>query len=361
MLVNTLSSHSRSRAFPISMILAALLILQTACAGKPEPTPKQPEESMEETPTMTPASGETLTPAVTEIQDWLALPENEWQKLAPMRKPRTEMPAILLDGIVYVPGGYNQATMGSDDFEAYDITQNTWTGLKSLPADLDHLMGTTFDGKIYIFGGNTVMEDEIRSNRYYRYDPKTDAWTALGEMPYRNSEAFAVATSEYIYILGGRGRELIRYDPSGDSWDFLAPMQFERNHLGAVELDGKIYAIGGRDLNHVATNTVEVYDPETDTWTMGPAMQEAHGALYVTVLNGKIYTMGGEDVPESRVISSVEIYDPERGTWSYGPQMPYGLHGGGAVSYEGNIYLLGGSNVAGVASNPGWVLAIKPR
>src|SRR3990172_13431223 len=78
--------------------------------------------------------------------------ESRWQQHASMPTQRSEMPAVALDGLIYVPGGFG----GEAAFEAYDPLTDTWQSLPLLPDGRDHLMAAAPGGgvtaqRIYIF------------------------------------------------------------------------------------------------------------------------------------------------------------------------------------------------------------------
>ena len=59
-------------------------------------------------------------------------------------------------------------------------------------------------------------------------------------------------------------RDLAVYDPATDRWSSLPQMPAGREHLAAVALDGKLYVAGGRLGGN--RNAFERYDPAANTW-----------------------------------------------------------------------------------------------
>uniref|UniRef100_A0A8C7J174 BTB domain-containing protein n=1 Tax=Oncorhynchus kisutch TaxID=8019 RepID=A0A8C7J174_ONCKI len=57
-----------------------------------------------------------------------------------------------------------------------------------------------------------------------------------------------------------------RYDPQTDAWTAVAPMSVSRDAVGVCLLGDRLYAVGGYD-GTVYLNTVEAYDPQTNEWT----------------------------------------------------------------------------------------------
>lgn len=288
-----------------------------------------------------------------------AIAGGQWAERTPMPTPRSEMPAALLDGIIYVPGGLG----GPETFEAYDPVADTWTTLAPLPEGRHHFMFAAFDGKLYTFGGSpagSFAKWEAQDNVWV-YDPATDSWdTDLTPLPEPRLAGAAVAHDNYIYVVGGTGgsRALLRYDPAHDEWAALADMGYDTEHTAAVVLGDEIYVLAGRWQNDTITRVV-IYDIAADRWREGPALNLERAGHAATVLNGKIYVFGGEVLPD-QTHDSVEILDPVGGQWAMGVVMPYTLHGVPAVTFEGRIYVIGGSDRVASATNRGRVLVFEP-
>src|SRR5690348_14100473 len=78
----------------------------------------------------------------------------EWQKRsAVMPTPRSEMAAAVIDNLIYVPGGYDSTSNASDRLEVYVPVSDAWASLTLMPAPRHHVMATSYDGKLYVFGG----------------------------------------------------------------------------------------------------------------------------------------------------------------------------------------------------------------
>ncbi|HLA98647.1 MAG TPA: kelch repeat-containing protein [Anaerolineales bacterium] len=288
--------------------------------------------------------------------------ESRWQQHASMPTQRSEMPAVALDGLIYVPGGFG----GEAAFEAYDPLTDTWQSLPLLPDGRHHLMaaahgGGVTAGRIYIFGGASSLIDWRASDTAWAYDPASQEWHELARMPEPRLAGAAVSLGDYLYVVGGAGgsNALLRYDPAGDTWTTLAALAQAREHTAAVAMDGLIYALAGRWSGSGELASVEVYDPASDQWTAGPAMSVARGGHAAAVVNGQIVVAGGEVLSSGRqTLDSVEVLDPAQDVWSSGPALPVPLHGVPAVGLDGSLFILGGSDRAGAIENRGRVFSI---
>lgn len=288
--------------------------------------------------------------------------QGTWEQGATMIMPRSEMPAAVLDGKIYIVGGLVDAlaygTQVTNRMEVYDLAADTWTELAAMPAGRHHHTLAAFEGRLYSFGaeGDTAT---------YIYDPAADTWSEGAEMPSSRYGAAAVVLDEYIYVVGGVDRRvppLLRYNPAADAWTELAPPGTVRDHVAAAVLDGKIWAIGGRDLFTADFSSTEIYDPATDAWTSGPALTTPRAGFSAAVLDGRIYVIGGEvlagDAPA--VVDTMERFDPAGGAWSVVTTLPRALHGVPMVAYDGALVVLGGSALAAGIENYGEVWIFRP-
>lgn len=130
---------------------------------------------------------------------------------------------------------------------------------------------SVLDGRIYAVGGGAVYGRVGAS--VYAYDPASDAWTTLGDLPSPNGFLSVTALGSRLYAIGGQSSSLSYpmqsvwvYDPSSDVWTSAADMPTARHFHAGAKVDGRIYAMGGR-LFHVSSEaghgfaTVEEFTP----------------------------------------------------------------------------------------------------
>jgi N-acetylneuraminic acid mutarotase len=141
----------------------------------------------------------------------LAPGDDAWGSGAPIPTPRNSCAGAVLDGRLHVIGGrsmqegdetgFTQAN--TDVHEAYDLTTDTWTTLAPLPKAAAGIAGATFEGKIYIFGGEEDHEPFVVWTDVWVYDPATDSWEA-GEALRTPRHGHGVVTlSDGLHIVGG--------------------------------------------------------------------------------------------------------------------------------------------------------------
>ena len=290
-----------------------------------------------------------------------------WITDAPLPTPRQEMPHVLLDGKIYLPGGFDRFGGATAVTEAYDPATDTWAEVEPLPIAMHHPSAAAAGGKMYVMGGYSFTSFTPTA-RVFEYDPATDTWTEKTRMPTARGAAVAIALNGKIHVVGGQaaGNALSVhevYDPATDTWEVLARMPTAREHLAGAALDGKVYIVGGRfpdDFGLTNRNTLEAYDPTTDTWARLTPMPTARGGNTAAALHGKLYVFGGEFFTTSTrgVFEENEEYDPATNTWQTMAPMPVPRHGLGAVAVGDTIFIIGGGPVAGFGTtniNAGYI------
>ena len=349
----------------VAFFLISCTLFLSSCAetAVPQATAVSPAAPTEQFATTIPATNTPvpepteLPPTQTAVPPTAAPPPSPsptpeiWQELAKMPTSRSEMSAGVIDGRIYVPGGWDNGYAQTTVLEVYDPANDTWSTAADLPYHVNHHATAVYNNALYVFGPEAAS---------LRYDPTTNTWEELTPMPEERWAGAAAVLDDYIYFLGGSSSnaDLLRYDPATDNWTRLAPLLQPREHTQAVALDGKLYALGGRWDRGL--NSVERYDPATDTWTRVPSMKHPRSGFGAAVWNGKIIVAGGELLSPLVIIDSLELYDPAKNRWELMPiSLPAPLHGLPIAVLNDTLYLLGGSGLAGDVYNRGRVFQLS--
>ncbi len=294
-----------------------------------------------------------------------ATPQLEgWHSAAPLEVARSEYAATVLDGKIYVAGGFGAESR----FDRYDPAADAWQSLANLPEPRHHLSLIALDGAIYIAGGLDQAANSA-TDTFWRYDPAADAWESLAPLPQGPRGSLGGgAIDGRLYIVGGSAGDLsgpatgdlARYDPAEDRWELLAPMPTAREHLGVAAAAGQLVAIGGRDgshEDHAMLSATEMYDPATDRWRTGAELPVPRAGLGTTSDGEAVFVMGGErfttDAGEwaPETIGTVDRYDVATDAWSSLEPLPVPRHGIAAAIVADTLYALGGSRAAGTVEN----------
>jgi N-acetylneuraminic acid mutarotase len=286
---------------------------------------------------------------------------SQWTQVADMPTGRLGLATAVVDGKIYVIGGYPYANgdrMATN--EVYDPKTNTWATRAPLPTSRCWMPASTVNGKIYVFGGFAHYHGPGLPT-VEEYDPETDTWTAKADMPTARLGPASCVVDGIIYVIGGASavrqqlKSVEAYNPDTDTWTTKAEMPVARMMLSACAVNGKVYAIGGRYGSLKMYTFIEEYDPSTDIWTEKIEMPIEKGGFASCVLNEKIYIIGGAKIDSSgwTIYPVVEEYDPILNTLTRIEDMPTQRFGLGARTVDGEIFVIGGASTDISNGHPG--------
>jgi N-acetylneuraminic acid mutarotase len=289
-----------------------------------------------------------------------------WSKKAPMRHARNELQAATVNGKIYaIGGGYTEMKDGkptdnitSGTTEEYDPGSDTWRERAPMPEGGTHNGIAVLDGKIYIAGGFAGNRHTLPQAALYSYQPATDTWRKLAPLGGQLGSISLTAVDGRIHAFGGRvmGEDVTVatheiYDPNTDKWRAAAPMPSSRDHAGIWVLDGKVHIFGGRTAGSDSSVVLhEIYDPKADKWSSAAPMPTARSSSAFAEYRGLLFFAGGEckTTGTARVtFDENEAYDPKSGKWRKLAALPSGRHGFAAASVGNTLYFLGGSTECG--------------
>lgn len=281
--------------------------------------------------------------------------EGTWSRWPPMPDRRTEVGAAVLDGELYVVGGFvpDGVTAGVAVFdpmaERGAATAGEWRTADPLPEPRHHAAVVALGSDLYVVGGF----------RGRGFDPVDSVWCYDGSewqerttLPAPRGALTAQAIDGKVYAVGGEGPDgsvatLTVYDPTADEWDERSPMPTARNHLASGAVGGRLYAVGGRTSFSNLLGANEAYDLDADEWTELTPMPTPRGGLAGTSLRDRVVAVGGEG--PGGTFEEVEAYDLERDEWQALPPLPTPRHGLGAAVIDGDLYTVAGGPEPGFA------------
>jgi subtilisin family serine protease/N-acetylneuraminic acid mutarotase len=182
-----------------------------------------------------------------------------WKKRAPLPRPLQALAAAGIGDRVYVTGGYEEDSWGFtravDRLYVFDPAANLWTEKAPMGETRGWHVTVALDGRLYVFGGASAG-GRVRHTAE-RYDPETDSWTPLADMPAGRYGMAGATDGRYIYLSGGvsqRGKATFwRYDPAADTYqDFensLERLPVTRAAHNLVFLPGHgLHSLGGSEV-----------------------------------------------------------------------------------------------------------------
>lgn len=280
-----------------------------------------------------------------------------WEKKSPMPTARSEVGSAILNGKIYIVGGFDGFARTLSTFEEYDIKKDSWRKLPDLPKSLNHPNVASAENKIYVLGGYQPLGFTFKLRGYsiakfnatekiFAFDFEKNIWEEKTKLPQAVGAGSAVTFQDKIYLFGGSSGEkevakTFLYDPQNDKFEEKSAIPTPRDHLNAQVIDDKIYVAAGR-IDSLSNNTsvLEIYNPKDNTWEKGASLSTTHSSAAFGVIKGKLYIFGGEG--KFGIQSEVEEYDPKTNTWQKLPPMVTPRHGLGSASFQDKIYLIGG-------------------
>jgi hypothetical protein len=280
-----------------------------------------------------------------------------WERLAPTGFERQEVSFVRAGRRFYLTGGDRAQ-------ERYDPVADSWTKASPLPRNLDHIQGVALNGLVYYIGGLAAWPRPAVDSTYV-YDASLDRFRSAAPMPRARGAGGVAAHDGRIYYAGGLsdGRAVAWfdvYDPKTDSWSTLPDMPRARDHFQAVVARDKLYVVGGRDseLGREIAET-DVYDFAARRWSSAAPIPTPRGGFAAALVAGEIYVIGGEDPDGAH--ATVEAYDVRTDTWRASDPLPVGRHGIQAVVCGGAIYVAAGGRTEGGENPSSLVDVYLPR
>lgn len=231
--------------------------------------------------------------------------------------------------------------------DVYDTTTHTWWSVPAAPVPDTNTWGcasAVLGDDIYLLGGWSGGS----SHRVYHSD--TNTWSSIASPGSYSYGHAAAAVGGLVYIIApGTGRTR-SYDPGTNTWTTLAnlPTAMNSASLTAAAIGDKIYVVGHASL-------LGIYDSASNSWTLGPSLPWNTYAAGVTVLGEQLYVFGGGGSTGGSVVrKTVQRYDPATNAWTLLPtEMPTARYWCAAAAVGGSAYVFGGFGSNNVAINPG--------
>ncbi|MCY3722443.1 MAG: hypothetical protein OXG97_09505 [Candidatus Poribacteria bacterium] len=245
---------------------------------------------------------------------------------------------------------------------------NEWRVISELPTHRRYFSTAVVEGKIYLIGGTLFANDEdgpFGMSLVEVYDPQTNTWQRLADMPTARTGSIAAVVDGKIYVLAGKASKdnqavnfrtwkvVEMYAPETDTWVRKQDMFLRRAAFGIGVVAGKIYAIGGtvhpgdrKPEDPRRVDLVEVYDPATDTWAKRAKMPTRRKSVKAAVIRDTLYAIGGSGWPPDGIggpyLGTIEVYEPRINRWTKRPDMPNPRIVFFSVVIDDKIYLIGG-------------------
>jgi len=171
-----------------------------------------------------------------------------WVEKARMPTARSAGVAIVHQGKIYVAGGRPPR---GNDFAVYDPTTDSWQVLPDLPSQRNHITGAAINGRIHVVGGRLGPGLSPPTTVHEVFDPQTQTWTTAAGMVRASSGMNGVMARGCFHVWGGEEPAGMipdhnYYDPRTDQWSGLSDMPIPVHGVyGSAFIDGLVWVTGG--------------------------------------------------------------------------------------------------------------------
>lgn len=295
-----------------------------------------------------------------------------WETRSPASAARFESSAVVVDGRLYVLGGFANGGVALTTCEAYDPHTDTWTRLADLPVPLTHAQAVVDGTRILLVGGFVGTNPAPATADVLAYDTATDAWSSdLPDLPAPRAAGAIALVGRKLHYVGGvlpdrittvGDHWVLDLDDPGAGWDTTShpPLPLGRCHASAVALDGRVLVIGGQ-IGHdpypvpwgisypFDVDAVDAYDPASGTWSAlaDAPSPRSHNEPSTFVHQGRVWSLGGQDsIANVKALDEVVTYDPVSNAWTSLDPLPHGLFAPAAGIVDGWLVVATGTDDA---------------
>jgi hypothetical protein len=283
------------------------------------------------------------------------------ERRAPLPPPaRTEVVGTAWNFGVAVIGGLTADGTPSPQVDLYRFPTDEWRPLPALPYAVHHAGAGVLDGRLYVVGGYTGAAWAPLAT-VMSLGPEETGWRPEPALSApRGALAVASLRNALVAVGGVSGPDLVRteiLERGATSWRRGPDLTVPREHLGATAVDGRVYAIAGR-VGSLETNrdSVESWAPGETAWRPEPKLNHSRGGFGATTVGvagpdfggegGGFACVAGGEEPGDRTVAEVEcLY---KGTWRVVAHLAVPRHGLAVVAPDRQLHVIGGGPKPGL-------------
>ena len=247
----------------------------------------------------------------------------KWEELAPLPVGAVAHTAVLLDGNVYVGGGFEgrnfDARQDSYRLDVYNLITNQWSP-SPITTPYSWFAMTVLDDKLVIAGGRTKNNEVVKKVLVLN----AGQWKDYSEMPTARHCATAVGYHSMLIVVGG-----------------------------GIKVEGK----------WTRSSTTELLDTTSGYWYTCNNLPSPHQQMKAAIVNNKLYLLGGFDIdvkPSPQVfVASLDTLSTHQLNWQSAPNTPW-CTSAPVVLYYKILLVIGGRQLSDVTSQTSEVFALNP-
>ncbi|HQY88368.1 MAG TPA: kelch repeat-containing protein [Tepidisphaeraceae bacterium] len=235
---------------------------------------------------------------------------NSWTRLADMPLGTTHAATTVVGNKIWFAGGYTDRGDGVNQDIAvtqviiYDTSNDTWSTGPSLPQKRGSGGLAEVDGILYFFSGERTNRSNATDMWALDLNNQSAGWVTKASHPFGMTHFGTAVVDGIIYSIGGQTnvdanavfyKNCYKYDPGTNTWTRIADLPYGRSHLSPATTvrNGKIVIAGGERAFNVEVSDVSEYDPATNTWRELTQVPQARAAAAFGWLGDRfVFTCG---------------------------------------------------------------------
>lgn len=220
---------------------------------------------------------------------------------------RVEAVGAVVDRKLYVFGGFVDTDLHISPFvDRYDPATDKWEQIGEMPAPVSHITPAVDGTTIWLAGGFLGDHPGPATANVWQYDAISGSWQAGPPLPEARAGGVLIRYERMLHYFGGfkNDRETTTSDhwtlnlDGGQVWQAAVPMPTPRGHQSGIVLQEHIYLIGGQtghDQNPLDHPNVYRYDPALQSWTEVAQLPapRSHFESAIFTLRDQIVIIGG--------------------------------------------------------------------
>ncbi len=251
-----------------------------------------------------------------------------WTESTPAPTERMEAGNAVIDGKLYVFGGFESGIDASLRVDVFDPVAETWDSVSTMPSPITHIIANRYGRSIWLVGGFLGDDPGVATDEVWVYNVDSSTWRMGPTLPAERAAGFSAVIGSKLHYSGGLWAD--RETPSFDhwvldlenesaGWQSAAPPIDGFNHGSALAIGGKMYTFGGQYGHDGVTDDqaiTDVYDPKTDSWTRlsNGLKDRSHQEPNTFFIDGYVYVCGGRN--GSEIYNDIDAYDLATDTWA---------------------------------------------
>ncbi len=257
-----------------------------------------------------------------------------WTAKAPMPNPRNHVAAATVGGKAYAIGGQhneNESSGLQSDVHRYDPVTNTWQKVANLPVARSHAVAVVRDGQIVLVGG--TLPGDVPSNDVTSYSPAENVWAKLPSLPSGRKTPVAGIVGGSVWVTGGSHSVSTWSGRFSNRWEASASMPVALGEVAGGTIGKTLFLVGESNTATLAL------DLSTGAWRSNLPVRPFTGHHHAAeVINGRLHLFGGLGSGAGKH----QIYDPATNAWTLGPDMPFAAGSSASSLIGGKVYVAGG-------------------